>query len=342
MKNYITILFLILALNVFSQENEVYRKKIDFIFINVNIKGNNYKFLFDTGAFTTVFYDIENVVKTDKNQSVNMINSMKDIDTTYSFPKKDIPFELADYDIKIKGINKFIISKDIPKEFKDYNIRGVLGNNIISKFDWYYDFANNKLVICKDKRNIDKSEYVSITFDNVYRTECELITDKNCSLYDKYLIDTGYSDILFHSKVDCYKDYINYKSKIVTIAKNIDITDEKIIKTDLEFGNLKITGIPVNISDIINSDNLLGIKFLKSFEKIYFLFSENKMLLKKQKKYTFTLTSPSVYDGKIYSFLENPSNLNHFKKWDIGKEVKLENKDFDSIEYPVEFTEIIK
>ncbi len=342
MKNYITILFLILALNVFSQENEVYHKKLDFIFINVIIKGNNYKFLYDTGAFTTVFYDIDNAIKIDKDKRLRMINGMKDVDTTYSFPKKDIPFVLADYDIKIKGINKFIISKDIPKEFKDYNIRGVLGNNIISKFDWYYDFADNKLEIIKDKRNIDKSKYVSITFDNLYRTEGELITDKSCTVKDKYLIDTGYSDILFHSKIDCYIDYINYKSKIVTVAKNIDITDEKIIKTNLEFGNLKITGIPVNLCNKSNSDNLIGIKFLKTFEKVYFLFSENRVLLKKQIKHTFTLTSPDVYDNKIYGFLENPSNPSYFKKWEIGASVKLEDKDYDIIEYPVEFIEMKK
>lgn len=342
MKNHITILFLILALNVFSQENGFNNKKLDFIFINVKIKGDTYKFLFDTGAFTTVFFDIDNAIKIDKNKRINLINSMKDVDTTYSFPNKDIPFVLADYDVKIKGINKFIISKDIPKEFKDYNIRGVLGNNIISKFDWHYDFTNNKLEICKDKSTIDPSAYFNITFDNIYKTEGELITDKNCTLKDPYLIDTGYSDILFHSKIECYTDYINYKSKIVTVAKSIDVTDEKIVKTDLVLGNLKISSIPVNLCDKNNSDNLIGIKFLKSFENIYFLFSEHKVLLKKQIKYNFTLTSPAVYDGLIYSFLENPSNPNYFKKWQIGSAVQLEDKDYDTIEYPVEFTEIKK
>ncbi len=344
MKNYITALLLTITLSVSAQENEnkTFHKKLDFIFINVKIKGNTYKFLFDTGAFTTVFFDIEDKMKADKNKKINVINYTKDVDSTYSFPNKDIPFVLTDYDIKVKGINKFIISKDIPKEFKDYNIRGILGSNIISKFDWYYDFTNNKLEICKDKNSINSNEYLSFTFDKVYKTECKLTTDKNDVLNDKYLIDTGYSDILFHSKIESYKDYLNYKSKIVTVAKSIDITEEKITKVNLEWNNLNITGIPLNICDKSNSDNLIGIKFLKAFDKVYFLFSENKVLLKKQKAYTFTLTSPSVYEDSIYGYLENPLNPNQFKKWEIGTAVKLEDKDYDSIEYPVEFKEIKK
>lgn len=335
------LLFFLTTNFAISQENNNLDFKNLLILVDVKIKNETFKFLFDTGAETSVFFDIQNKISIKKGQYFLAEDGFNNIDTMY-FPKKDIKIYLPEFNISGKGNGGLIISKKIPEKLKIAKIYGILGNNFISKFDWVYDVTNNKIKIVTNESEINRVDYFNFSFNEKNLISCNYTTDNGCVFKDTFLLDTGFYGNVCSKPItiDCYSSFLDNINKVTTAATN-EIKISKIIKSNFEIGNFKVVDLPTTIYSNDNAMNLVGISFLRMFKTVYFLFSEKKILLEKQNNLSLRLFSPTIFNGKINGYLEgmNQSSKNLFKKWTIDSEVNINNNDFEFIDYPIKFIE---
>jgi hypothetical protein len=334
MRKVILILIYISFFSTIAQEVSTNKQ----IFVDLKINDMEKKFIFDTGA-PTLFFD--KTIEIDKNKPIILYDADKVTDTFY-FPKRKVDIDIKHFKITSSSKKSLIISRKTPPEtFNKENVSGIFGNNFINNYDWYFDSKTSKISIIKDKDKINRNDFYEIALTNQNMIECSFITDNNSVVKDTFLIDTGYIGFLTSRKTTSFNNYLLALSKNVSLTK-VAIDTSKIIKTEFSIGNLKLKNTPIVIKNNDNSLNLLGVAFLKCFENVYFLYSENKLLLKKTEIIEHNVYNPIYLSNKIYGYLQNDINSFckelDFKRWEIDKEINPSEIDFQKITFPISIT----
>lgn len=332
-------LFFFLFIQFASAQNNFSKSFNDrYILIDVKINNEFYKFIFDTGAEISIYFDVNNKIEIDKKKFALLSDNYNKVDTIY-FPKNKWSYFLPDYNILVND-NSMGISKKIPEILKENNIQGILGSNFIFKYDWILETDSRKLQMLKKKKRRNENDFFTFFINKKGFVNCDFFINENCYFSDKYLIDTGSLGFIDYTNIDCKSiDYVNN----ITLSTGIntkEIVTKKIVKTEFNIGNLKINSAPVTIHQYKDFTNLIGVDFFNSFKEVFFLFSENKILLKKRSLKTYSLFTPIIYNGRVYGFLEKlENNIMPFKKWVIGSNVELNDVEFQKLDFNLEFSE---
>lgn len=330
---FFSIVLLISSNSLFSQAyfKEKFSTNDDttLIIIPVNIDGETFSFLFDTGSQVNLLFDDGSFDLT-KARKTKIFNSNNESTNALLIKKK---IELQSLKIKKKSL--CVVLNEKPDFMKELNIHGILGANIINKFDWKIDFKKLEISriknIKKSSINISDSSFYKINtfFDENYTlsTSINLKNDKNDSV--TFIFDTGYTGI-----INIYLNSNEILNKTF-LYKNIGIENTLVSsKIDTSFisldtiivGDFCIERIPIMYSKSNQSEtNSIGMKFLNTFNDVYILNSKNLVMVSKIELKKYNIQSYKEFKGIIMSqttLIEDSSTIVLGKK---STEVKNEN-----------------
>jgi hypothetical protein len=202
---------------------------------------------------------------------------------------------------------------------KLYNIDGILGNDLISKYDWYFNFKTYTIsrVKNKPKKNINRDDFIVL---NITKNQ-----DRDFLEFDFLNTDGG-----VYQNIPLFVDF--GKTGIISINDTLNIPNIQLYKnlhlnttaggtavrvSDLSTSNIKLNKYLLHnmILNIYpksqNQSNAIGLGFFKMFDKVYLLNSEKKILLSTITNYTYKIKSITKKEGKIFNML---IPLNEFTK----------------------------
>ncbi|MBV7440500.1 aspartyl protease family protein [Weeksellaceae bacterium TAE3-ERU29] len=265
------------SLNIGEQKIKDYYSEIDFelirnkIIVPVSIQGEEYRFLFDTGAMNAISEELYNKLKPDTIRifplvDINQIKENKLIVSIDSLKIGDLNFE---------KIPTFVgeFTKKVP--FSCMKIDGVIGSNMLKNSIIQIDGKKKKLIITdlKEKLNLKEKNSEGIMLTKIQSTPFVWVKlrgeDKG---KEQLLIDTGADDIYSTSlknyeKVFSKKEIfhqigedegassLGFMADKVTKHKNYKLLLPSLTINNIEFQNV--------ISETIKSRNsLIGAKLL--------------------------------------------------------------------------------
>lgn len=289
------------------------------IIVTVKIDNKPFPFIFDTGSQINLLFN-------DGSFDLSKAKDIKILDSKNNSSKAQIVrkhIELPFFNIKSKGLCVIIESK--PKLFERLNIHGILGADIINKFNWRIDTRNLEIyrINEKDIKTLDTNSYIINTFIDKNNT-LSASADINNNNSNTFIFDTGYNGILSISsprKTTTNKQhFIEHVGVESTI--NGDKMDTSFINLDtLRIGNFIIENIPISYYsfDDKNELNTIGMGFFKTFEEINIINSKRLIILSKIKQYQYTFPNFTDFDGKVMS---QNTKLGQKSNFIIGKDSK--------------------
>lgn len=269
-------------------------KNIAFI-IQINIHGNDYNFILDSGSSQTVIFD--EVVKSCK---IRNLGDTIDINGETVFSGHNIIIDSLSFG-KVKAYNILAVStQNILKKYAVFskeqianlNIGGYLGFDFLKRFAEIQIHTEGRKVIIPLKESPMPNTGRNIYIDN---DENLVITAKNGESTFTMHFDTGNSDtFMFKSFYENNKDIIRQnllkkckQSLSYDQNKSSDITTDTIYEIplmNLQIGdqNVSLQNIPIHIDNVFvkdtDTDGSLGLDFISKFDKI--TLNLNKMFIK--------------------------------------------------------------
>lgn len=254
----------------------------DFALVKVEIGGEFYQFILDTGAPTIIsseIYNKLNLKSAAKGKVFDSENAKRKQIFTY------LP-EMKAGTVIFKNIGAIVIDLEEP-EFKCYKIDGILGANQMAKLFWRIDFQNSSGEVTKDLSNFNLNDYnLLIPFiTKPQKTPLVLGSVENKKV--EFTLDTGYVGRLAIQKnaFDVNKN-IAEKNRITKYGINTisaygagQNPETFTFKTaDFKTGNIVS---PVELIDVGES-SLIGNQFLKNY--VFVLdWKSNNIYLKESK-----------------------------------------------------------
>ncbi|MCC9043579.1 aspartyl protease family protein [Myroides sp. M-43] len=294
--NLITIIILLFSFHLFAQrgifkkgtitpnaynENLNYTVKDDHIYVDVIIEDKTYKFIVDTGAPTSVTFNVKGdfdfIYEDELYDASNNVSKVKFI----SIPS----IRIGNLEYK----NFAAVQSDMDA-FKSLGVDGLIGANMISKSCWDFDLENNRITL---SNNLNKQEINLFNRVKVKKadsgTPTLTMTYFNGLKEKDIFFDTGYNDFFYLSE-DMF-DTLNKKnvfSKVLTgegvisySAFGPSIGKTYITPLEMKIGNYEI---PVFIAAVdVDDTSNLGTKWLKYYRTIlyknnFYFKSYNKIL----------------------------------------------------------------
>ncbi|NDV59265.1 hypothetical protein D0T85_14260 [Bacteroides sp. 519] len=196
--------------------------------------------------------------------------------------------------------------------YRDSSVLGIIGLDLISKFDWFFDFDNKIVKIYKRGSRgvlLQKKEDLLLKKERKKKAfHCKI--SLNDSISQRFLFDTGFG---FESA--CIGDYeiatdmifsdssFYYFNKKVPNCMNVDFSDSidiQVIQSlkieDCDFQNLIAFKEEFNYSNI----NIFSIGFLRRFNEMYYDSEKNEILLFKDESFNNTQTNEFIYRTKKF------------------------------------------
>lgn len=297
---FIFIILLLSSIKVYSQDilstNYNSNEDTTLIILNTTIDGNDYRFLFDSGAQLCVIFN-DGDIDLSKVRKVNAID-VHENKTEVSIIKKKIEIKT----LKIKHKGYCLIMDNKPDFMKELNIQGILGANIINQYDWKIDFA--KLEIHRLKKvDISTNQFFELNTFFDKRTQLlstNIINKKDTS---NYTIDTGANLIIAGYKDELDENNIKLKryAYTFTISSNL-LNDSSLIGVEnITIGNFVIQDIPFMYNNNPQTNNTLGLMFFKPFKEIYILNTKNKIFVKKIEYFQYSFDNYIVKNNIVVS-----------------------------------------
>ncbi len=245
---------------------------LGFFTINILVNGYRAKVLVDTGAETTVFSD-----RFLKNSQISWNREHKIEVKSFNNSSSQVYLasieKLAIKEISLRNL-PVIVLEDSNLKFAFFKLDGIIGWDVLSKFDFEINYKSRELVfnIDNDDNNVGV-ELINATFPSV------LLMDYNNKLV-VYGLDTGARKSWISDKIaEKYNlDVVSFKRKKYRGASGKEIVDVRIVKEHfIKFGNYFIcfNGIKTGYTKflkgtefdgVIGTDVLLnsGIRFINS------------------------------------------------------------------------------
>ncbi|MCC9043940.1 aspartyl protease family protein [Myroides sp. M-43] len=203
----LTLAILISSFNLFAQggifkkgtivpsvynESLNYTLKEDHIYVDVIIENEKYKFIVDTGAPTSITFNVKGNFKflseddiTDASQNTSKVKYV-------SIPS-----------IKIGNLEfkDFTAVQSDMDAFKSLGVDGLIGGNMISKSSWDFDLENKRITL---SNSLDKKEIKTFNKVKVKKeytgTPTLIMTYFNGLKEKEIFFDTGYNDFFYLSE----------------------------------------------------------------------------------------------------------------------------------------------
>ncbi len=240
------------------------------IFIKVHINGSKktYKFILDTGAFTTITKQVAKELKLQNLTDFTVHGAGGHSKKTNLVKLKSITVGSS----KVENIAVSII--DVPEYFGK-NIDGFLGSDFLRFFQVTIDYKNKKLTLTQDTQTISTQDNaIKIPFESdishIYKpiVQCTI----NGNIKANGFIDTGSSGLASLSletmkKLDAFKRGDMLSATGGMSAGFLGASNESyILRVDsLRLGSMELKNIPAGSHQAKGIDVLLGNKFLSKY-----------------------------------------------------------------------------
>lgn len=271
------------------------------IILKVNLDGNNYRFIFDTGAQISVIFNQSNI-DLSRSRTVKAIDVYgKSSDVSIIRKKITIP------SIKVANKGYCLIMNNKPA-FMDYlNIDGIIGADLINKYDWKIDLKKLEIIRIdkKDKPNSENLFIIPTHYENERTRVIDTYIINNGDT-SSYTIDTGASLIIAAYKSDSLIK-TNQTNILQSYTYNFTISSSYLEDTsyismeNIKMGNLSIEEIPFSNRRKIGTHNTIGLSFFKPFGEFYILNSNNVVLTPKVEKYQYYFPNFKIINDTIMS-----------------------------------------
>lgn len=261
----------------FSQNNNDKR-----YYLPVKVNGTEFLFLIDTGAqYTIIDYNLA------KKIGIEPIDSSFHTITTNTYRKQDtiywgmVDLQIGDIELKNKitldGYKSFLLNDSLSYDKCD----GILGVDVLEKYNWLFDFETKKL--CISNRAIKDSlmtETLQMSLDIVGEkgtiTTVELLL--NDSLKEEFLFDTGYPDIVnigdyhLHGIFE-FSDSLSYilnkhfpNNLTISLVDNVSL----MLMKDLQVNNMPFSYISATHKNYTLQPNRVNVHLLSLFRLMYY------------------------------------------------------------------------
>lgn len=312
LKQTLTNIYLIKSGNISEKEfvKEVqFEEVLGLMVLPVEIEGETYRFLFDTGATSVISSDLFHKLNLKKKSSINANDSQGNSS------------ELILTQIPVIGIGN-IQYKNIGAAVMEFEgivscleIDGIIGNNLMRLVHWKIDNDNRRIIFSDDLQNLITEEYKAINFKTPFLTaepkvDLSLGAKKTISL----LLDTG-----FNSEISLGE---NFPPESMKNDKLISVGE---VASGVLGANQKISETVTDIrTDLYIQDFIIS-------PSVVFYNSTQKYLLGNQllKKYNYIL---DWQNNKIYLQRNNSKETAEVRGFGFG---------YDFIDNKVEITQII-
>ncbi len=273
------------------------------LFVSVTINDQPHLFLFDNAADKSVlFFETASDIKNYKVKAKTfVIDTEQKKDTAYI-----INCSIAIPELKLKNEKLTILATPFaPKQLKLNGVSGILGLDIINRYNWQIDFNTNALSIVKKiNDNVRAKYYVIPVVRDASSVMC--ITIKNDVKTDTFAVDFGHNQTL-STGANAFiktKEYVKISQRF-TINQNAVVDTSYICLTNnLIFGNaLLVTNVPISYNSKLKS-NLIGIGFLKKFGTVIMMNTSNQLLLEQKETTYFTLNTYVLIENKLVSMTQ--------------------------------------
>ncbi len=291
-----------------------------YIFVKVEIEGEEYKLLFDNGFTRSAIFS-ESPIRTKLKSAQGKDGFDQKVSLNYT--KKKIVLELLDFDLTYKL--RLIILPNAPKLFVENGIDGVLGWDIISQHDWVVNFDDRSLQLSSDDdlpafenaykiplvREMETGDWLDLTVNKLNGNEENFTFQPQLDFGYSGFINCGINELLA-DKID--KNVIKIGKAVSIVKARIDTSYYQ--QLDLKMGEINMTNVPIQYYSTEKSP-LLGIKFLESFDKVALVYSKQTLYLPQKESIVFTLPNILTHQGAIKSVMTTPTEMDDLK-WKIG------------------------
>ena len=299
----------------------------NYIFIPITINGQTFRFLWDTGySYSTIS---ENFAK---NISVKKTSTTREVATLQT--KKieiDTISEKIEWSIKSLKLNSQFTITDYFHFLPNHSLDGIIGQDIISQFCWFFDLINSTVQISSKPIKIEEEPSFSLNLLYSDASYCNILF--NDTISSLIFFDTGMDGILSrHENKQLKYDFmlisadtvnslwsylhslsISQKSKHIFEKPHITNQDTIMIPFCAIIDSLKIddfepftTLVMHDVNDFYRSKEKQGISgvittsFLKRFSKMYY-DPFNKII-----KFYKSDNDKGLYTGQeIYEFMNS-------------------------------------
>ncbi len=273
------------------------------LFVSVTINDKPHLFLFDNAADKSVlFFETASDIKNYKVKAKTfVIDTEQKKDTAYI-----INCSIAIPELKLKNEKLTILATPFaPKQLKLNGVSGILGLDIINKYNWQINFNTNALSIVKKiNDNMRAKYYVIPVVRDASSVMC--VTIKNDVKTDTFAVDFGHNQTL-STGVNAFiktKEYVKISQRFTINQNELVDTSYICITNNLVFGNaLLVSNVPISYSPKTKS-NLIGIGFLKKFGTVMMMNSSNQLLLEQKQSTNFALNAYVVVENKLVSITQ--------------------------------------
>ena len=234
-------------------------------------------FIWDTGCSQTVFFEsfsdgIMEKSKKKQKPMIDYLNIVKSLDTYFSE-------RLFIDSLEVKNITFSTIKHDeAPLIFTQMGTQGIIGMDIIGKANWLINFSENTLEVLPHKKHSDIQEKTTfiISYKGKNKPQTELTIDN--VLFENVLVDAG----AFGHITLLHEDILNINQKkepVDTVeSSNFSFFMDSINEVVYSYQNMNINGMEFDTINIKNGNlRLLGLGFLRKFDKIFFDTKKQKI-----------------------------------------------------------------
>ncbi|MFV8357843.1 aspartyl protease family protein [Flavobacterium sp. XS1P32] len=261
-------------------------EEIDFNFDNglplvtVNIKGQEYIFLLDTGAPTVISPKIANLLQLQSLANSKVEDSQGNVKKQNFVTIKNL--KIGNLNFENIGAVVFDVQQNATMKCLKYD--GIVGANLMSKAIWEIDYQSKKIRItdAKEKLEISKNAIYLNFITKAQKTP--LVSIKiGKKTEQKVIFDTG-ANISFNLSATGFVNEIKNQKTIQQIGKSAigiygNSSKNKTLYSkvqNLNIGNLRVQNQIVRFNE--NGTNVIGNDFLKHF-KVVLNWNESKIYL---------------------------------------------------------------
>lgn len=242
---------------------------------------NSSNLQWDTGAGNTILFETANIKKSLSGYSFNcegLTGKRRKIPDPVYFSK-----EFQSDSLLIKNLYFSLANtKDFSENIKNLNITGILGSDVICTSSWLFDIKNNEIVIT-DLCNLLEKPAMTLDFNSLQVPEISLVID-NIKI-DNILFDTGANRCIHLLKED-----IQQINTTTVPLKKYSATSSGLYSNDIDeevffYNQIKINNLCFDNVEIVQSTRrLLGLRFVRKFDKIFFDSKQKKISFYKVNK----------------------------------------------------------
>lgn len=304
------------------------------VILEANVDGESHRFIFDTGAEISVLFLKDNFNLSKKRQVTAIDVFGKESEVSIIKKKIKIP--------SLKATNKgyCLIMDNKPDFMNRLNIDGIIGADLINKYDWKLDLK--KLKITKlQKKEIPDNIFDYYVLPTHFKNERSRIIETNVineSDTASFTIDTGANLIIAAYKQDSLiENNRNIRLKAYTYnftVSNSYVRDTSFISSeDITLGDLNISNIPFSNRRKAGTNNTVGMAFFKPFSEFYILNSKSELLIPRINSYQYQFKTFKI-DNEI--IISQYQLFNEDKKSYLGKSTnELNEDDIKILEIPI-------